>query len=395
MSFWFCGIHTQAMQEAFMQASQPDAVPAAVPFLDLKAQYRSIKDEIAAAIQPVLENCDFVGGAAVEAFERNFAMFCQTAHAVGVSNGADALYLALRALEIGPGDEVITVPNTFIATASAITRTGATVRFVEVDPATLEMDAGKLEAAITHRTRALMPVHLYGQMPDMDAILAMAAQHQIPVIEDAAQAHGATFRGRVAGSMGVAACFSFYPGKNLGAYGDGGAVVTNDAELANRLRRLRDQGRETKYEHLMIGYNHRLDTLQAAVLEVKLRHLPQWNARRREIAALYRQFLQDCPAVRPLAVAPGQEAVYHLFIVQVEQRERLQEKLKQQGIATGIHYPIPLHLQPAYAHLGLRRGTFPVSEAAAERVLSLPMYAEMSNAMVEHVAVALRTAALA
>lgn len=378
-----------------MQASQPDAVPAAVPFLDLKAQYRSIKDEIAAAIQPVLENCDFVGGAAVEAFERNFAMFCQTAHAVGVSNGADALYLALRALEIGPGDEVITVPNTFIATASAITRTGATVRFVEVDPATLEMDAGKLEAAITHRTRALMPVHLYGQMPDMDAILAMAAQHQIPVIEDAAQAHGATFRGRVAGSMGVAACFSFYPGKNLGAYGDGGAVVTNDAELANRLRRLRDQGRDTKYEHLMIGYNHRLDTLQAAVLEVKLRHLPQWNARRREIAALYRQFLQDCPAVRPLAVAPGQEAVYHLFIVQVEQRERLQEKLKQQGIATGIHYPIPLHLQPAYAHLGLRRGTFPVSEAAAERVLSLPMYAEMSNAMVEHVAVALRTAALA
>lgn len=378
-----------------MQASQPDAVPAAVPFLDLKAQYRSIKDEIAAAIQPVLENCDFVGGAAVEEFERNFAMFCQTAHAVGVSNGADALYLALRALEIGPGDEVITVPNTFIATASAITRTGATVRFVDVDPATLEMDAGKLEAAITHRTRALMPVHLYGQMPDMDAILAIAAQHQIPVIEDAAQAHGATFRGRVAGSMGVAACFSFYPGKNLGAYGDGGAVVTNEAELANRLRRLRDQGRDTKYEHLMIGYNHRLDTLQAAVLEVKLRHLPQWNARRREIAALYRQFLQDCPAVRPLAVAPGQEAVYHLFIVQVEQRERLQEKLKQQGIATGIHYPIPLHLQPAYAHLGLRRGAFPVSEAAAERVLSLPMYAEMSNAMVEHVAVALRTAALA
>lgn len=378
-----------------MQASQPDAVPAAVPFLDLKAQYRSIKDEIAAAIQPVLENCDFVGGAAVEAFERNFATFCQTAYAIGVSNGADALYLALRALEIGPGDEVITVPNTFIATASAITRTGATVRFVEVDPATLEMDAGKLEAAITHRTRALMPVHLYGQMPEMDAILAIAAQHQIPVIEDAAQAHGATVRGRVAGSMGVAACFSFYPGKNLGAYGDGGAVVTNDAELANRLRRLRDQGRDTKYEHLMIGYNHRLDTLQAAVLEVKLRHLPQWNARRREIAALYRQFLQDCPAVRPLAVAPGQEAVYHLFIVQVEQRERVQEKLKQQGIATGIHYPIPLHLQPAYAHLGLRRGAFPVSEAAAERVLSLPMYAEMSNAMVEHVAAALRTAALA
>lgn len=377
-----------------MQGSQPDAMPVAVPFLDLKAQYRNIKDEIAAAIQPVLENCDFVGGAAVEAFERNFATFCQTAYAVGVSNGADALYLALRALEIGPGDEVITVPNTFIATASAITRTGATVRFVEVDPATLEMDAGKLEAAITHRTRALMPVHLYGQMPDMDAILTIAAQHQILVIEDAAQAHGATFRGRVAGSMGVAGCFSFYPGKNLGAYGDGGAVVTNDAELASRLRRLRDQGRDTKYEHLMIGYNHRLDTLQAAVLNVKLRHLPQWNARRREIAALYRQFLQDCPAVRPLAVAPGQEPVYHLFIVQVEQRERLQEKLKQQGIATGIHYPIPLHLQPAYAHLGLRRGAFPVSEAAAERVLSLPMYAEMSDAMVEHVAVALRTAAL-
>ncbi len=378
-----------------MKASQPDAVPAAVPFLDLKAQYRSIKDEIAAAIASVLENCDFVGGAAVEEFERDFAKFCQTVYAVGVSNGADALYLALRALEIGPGDEVITVPNTFIATASAISRTGASVRFVDVDPATLEMDAYQLEHAITPRTRAILPVHLYGQMPDMNAILAIAAQHQIPVIEDAAQAHGATFRGRVAGSMGVAACFSFYPGKNLGAYGDGGAVVTNDAELATRIRRLRDQGRDTKYEHLMIGYNHRLDTLQAAVLKVKLRHLSEWNARRREIAALYRQLLQDCPAVRPLAVAPGQEAVYHLFIVQVEQRERVQERLKQQGIATGIHYPVPLHLQPAYAFLGLRRGTFPVSEAAAERVLSLPMYAEMSNAMVEHVATALRRAVLA
>jgi len=377
-----------------MKASQPDAVPAAVPFLDLKAQYRSIKDEIAAAIEAVLENCDFVGGAAVEEFERDFAKFCQTAHAVGVSNGSDALYLALRALEIGPGDEVITVPNTFIATASAISRTGASVRFVDVDPATLEMDAYQLEHDITPRTRAILPVHLYGQMPDMDAILAIAAQHQIPVIEDAAQAHGATFRGRVAGSMGIAACFSFYPGKNLGAYGDAGAVVTNDAELASRIRRLRDQGRDTKYEHLMIGYNHRLDTLQAAVLKVKLRHLSQWNARRREIAALYRQFFQDCPAVRPLAVAPGQEAVYHLFIVQVEQRERVQERLKQQGIATGIHYPVPLHLQPAYAFLGLRRGTFPVSEAAAERVLSLPMYAEMSNAMVEHVATALRRAVL-
>ncbi|MDZ7268147.1 MAG: DegT/DnrJ/EryC1/StrS family aminotransferase [candidate division KSB1 bacterium] len=378
-----------------MQATHVQAATTAIPFLDLQAQYRSIKEEIAAAIQPVLENCDFVGGAAVETFERNFAAFCQTAHAVGVSNGADALYLALRALEIGPGDEVITVPNTFIATASAITRSGARVRFVDVDPATLEMDANQLERAISHRTRAIMPVHLYGQMPDMDAILTLAAQHEIAVIEDAAQAHGASLRGRVAGSLGIAGCFSFYPGKNLGAYGDGGAVVTNDATLAGRVRRLRDQGRDTKYEHLMIGYNHRLDTLQAAVLNVKLRHLPRWNARRREIAARYRQLLQDCPAVRPLAVAPGQEPVYHLFIVQVERRERVQERLKQQGIATGIHYPIPLHLQPAYAFLGLRRGAFPVAEAAAERVLSLPMYAEMSNAMVEQVATALREAALA
>lgn len=371
-------------------SSKPSGVQ--IPFLDLKAQYRTIKAEVDEAMQRVVENCDFVGGAAVEEFEKNFADFCQTPYAVGVSNGADALYLALKTLDIGPKDEVITVPNTFIATASAISRTGAAIRFVDVDPATLEMNVTQLEHAINHRTKAIMPVHLYGQMPEMNAVLAIAEQHQLYVIEDAAQAHGAKYHGKVAGSMGIAACFSFYPGKNLGAYGDGGAVVTRDAALANRMRHLRDQGRESKYEHLMIGYNHRLDTLQAAVLNVKLRHLPAWNARRREIAMLYRSYLHDCKNVQVPREPEGQEGVYHLFVVQVAQREAVQNRLKTSGIATGIHYPLPLHLQPAYQHLGLKRGSFPVSEAAAEKVLSLPMYAEMTNAMVEHVASSLRSA---
>lgn len=371
-------------------SSKPSGVQ--IPFLDLQAQYRTIKSEIDEAMQRVVENCDFVGGAAVEEFEKNFADFCQTPYAVGVSNGADALYLALKALDVGPKDEVITVANTFIATASAISRTGATIRLVDVDPATLEMNVTQLERAINHRTKVIMPVHLYGQMPEMNTILAIAEQHHLYVVEDAAQAHGAKYNGKVAGSMGIAACFSFYPGKNLGAYGDGGAVVTRDAARANRMRQLRDQGRQSKYEHMMIGYNHRLDTLQAAVLNVKLRHLPAWNARRREIAALYRSYLQDCKNVQLTHEPEGQEGVYHLFVVQVAQREAVQNRLKASGIATGIHYPLPLHLQPAYQHLGLKRGSFPVAEASAEKVLSLPMYAEMTNAMVEHVAGSLRSA---
>ena len=361
-------------------------ITSAIPFLDLPAQYNSIKDEINEAIQGVLNRCDYVGGSAVEEFETEFAEFCQTKHCVGVSNGTDALYLALKGLGIGAGDEVITVPNTFIATAASVSRTGATVRFVDVVPTTLQMDVTKLERTITHRTKAILPVHLYGQFSDMDTILTLARQHEIHVVEDAAQAHGASYHDRIAGSMGIAGCFSFYPGKVLGACGDGGAITTNDEKLALYLRRLRDLGRDTKYEHLEIGYNHRLDTMQAAILKVKLRHLAAWVKRRQEIAALYCEYLQDCSGVKLLQEAGGQKGAYHLLVVQVENREQVQKYFNQHNIAAGVHYPLPLHLQPAYKHLGYQPGAFPVTEAAAERVLSLPIYPEMSDAMVEHVA---------
>lgn len=361
-----------------------------VPFLDLYAQYQSIKEEIHQAINGVLERCEFVGGSEMEHFEKEFAAFCGAAHCVGVSNGTDAIYLALRALDVGPGDEVITVPNTFIATSEGVSRCGASLRFVDVNPLSMIMDVGRLEHAISHRTKVIMPVHLYGQCADMETIGDIARWHGLKVVEDAAQAQGARWREGRAGSLADVAAFSFYPGKNLGAYGDAGALTTNDPALAEKIRMLANHGRLSKYEHQMEGFNHRLDGLQAAVLRVKLRHLPAWNDRRRKHAALYDRYFAGNEKVVPVRELPGAYSIYHLYVVQVDNRDEVQKKLAQAGVSTGIHYPLPLHLQPAYRHLNLKRGSFPVTERAAGRLLSLPIYAEMSEAMVEYVATTLK-----
>lgn len=352
-----------------------------VPLVDLKTQYDSIHDEIDAAIRNVIVRSAFIGGAEVRDFEAEFAAYCEAAGCVGVGNGTDALYLTLRAFGIGAGDEVITVAHTFIATAEAITSTGARPRFVDVRPDTLLMDAAGLAAAITPHTRAIIPVHLYGQPCDMTAIMAVARSHGLRVIEDAAQAHGARWRGRRVGSVGDAACFSFYPGKNLGAYGDGGAVVSNDVDLIRRIRMLANHGRSEKYTHEWPGVNSRLDGLQAAILRVKLRHLDQWNMARRRHAIRYLQALSAVPIGLPVA-HPDAEPVWHLFVVTVPERERLQQRLKAKGIETGVHYPTPLHLQPAYKPSGIPPGALPVSEHAARHVLSLPMYPELTEQQV-------------
>jgi dTDP-4-amino-4,6-dideoxygalactose transaminase len=348
------------------------------------------------AMAEVLAATAFIGGAAVARFEREFAAYCEAAHCVGVANGTDSLELSLRALGIGPGDEVITVPNTFIATAAAITAVGATPVFVDVDPDTYQMDVSLLPAALTPRTRAIMPVHLYGHPADLDPIMALAAEHDLYVIEDAAQAHGARYKGRRVGGIGHVGSFSFYPGKNLGAYGDGGAVVTNSAELAARIRQLADHGRTDKYSHAVVGRNSRLDGLQAAVLGVKLRHLDGWNAARRRIAAELGERLAGLPVATPV-VATDVEPVFHLYVIRTEDREALQRSLDEAGIASGIHYPIPLHLQPAYADLAhaenLWPGSFPVAEEHASRILSLPIYAELTSEELDRICAAVERVA--
>jgi len=363
-----------------------------VPFVDLKMQYDALRPEMDAAIQSVLDRTAYIMGPEVTAFEAAFAAYVGMAHAVGVGSGTDALRLALEGLGVGPGDEVITVPDTYIATCEAITHVGAEVRLVEVDPHTYNMDPARLEAALTPRTKALLPVHLYGQPADMDPILAVARRHNLWVIEDAAQAHGATYRGRKTGTFGDAACFSFYPGKNLGAYGDAGAVVTNDAALAERLRMLRNHGQQVKYEHLLVGYCHRLDNLQAAVLGVKLPHLDGWNAARRSRAAIYDEYLQNVPGIVTPVCAPEHEHVYHLYVIRVTdgRRDALQAYLNAAGIGAGLHYPIPVHLQAAYAALGHQPGDFPISEQLAQQGLSLPMFPELTDAQVVHVAEKIR-----
>ena len=356
-----------------------------VPFVDLRAQYLSLKAEIDAAIQSVLDRSAFILGSEVEAFEAAFAAYLGVRHAVAVGSGTDALRLALEALGIGPGDEVITVPNTYIATCEAVSHTRAAFRWVEVDSRTYNMDPARLEAAITPRTRAVLPVHLYGQPADMAPIVELARRHGLRVIEDACQAHGARYRGRRVGTLGDAACFSFYPGKNLGAYGDGGAVVTDDDEVAERVRVLRNHGQKVKYLHLVEGYCHRLDNLQAAVLAVKLPHLDAWNAARRTHARLYDRLLAGVRGVVPPYVRPDVEHVYHLYVVQVPERDRVQAHLRAAGIETGVHYPIPLHQQPAYAHLGHGPQDYPLSAAAAPRLLSLPMYPELTGEQIQYV----------
>ncbi|HTY36189.1 MAG TPA: DegT/DnrJ/EryC1/StrS family aminotransferase [Bacteroidota bacterium] len=350
-----------------------------IPLVNLKAQYASIKQEIDSAIQRVLDETDFISGNAVAEFETSFAAYCGTRSAVGLANGTDALQLSLLALGIGRGDEVITGVNTFIATSEAISATGARPVFVDNDPHTYTIDTARIEEKVTPNTKAILPIHLYGQPAAMDVINDIAARHHLAVIEDAAQAHGASFRGKTVGTMGRLACFSFYPGKNLGAYGDAGAIASNDEALANKVRMLANHGRMKKYEHEIEGYNSRLDTLQAAVLSVKLRHLKAWTERRQQHAALYTKLLAGTSSIVTPSVHPDATHVYHLYVVRVQHRDRVQQALKEAGIATGIHYPIPLHLQPAYRYLNIPAGSYPVAERFAGELLSLPMYPELTS----------------
>jgi len=366
------------------QMSMPANQTPQVPFVDLAAQYSTIADEINETTSRIIQKADFILGREVRLFEEEFAAFSEARYAVGVDSGTSALELALRAYDIGPGDEVITAANSFIASALAISHAGATPVLVDVDPFTHTIDVTGIERAITSRTKAILPVHLYGHPAHMDPIRQLAEQHGLIVIEDACQAHGARYKGRRAGSLGHAAAFSFYPGKNLGAYGDGGMVVTNDADIRKRLEMLRNYGQEEKYHHLTQGFNRRLDTLQAAVLRVKLKYLEKWNAARRWQAELYHRLLAGTALVLP-SEAVGAQSVWHLYVIRTEHRDKLKEYLASRGIAAGIHYPVPIHLQPAYKNLGYKRGSFPVTEQYAQRILSLPMYAELTPELIEYV----------
>lgn len=361
-----------------------------IPFVDLKAQYQSIKSELDPALENILENTAFIGGKAVSDFEAAFAKWTGAEYCVAMNSGTDALYLAMRGMGIGPGDEVITVPNTFIATSEAVAMAGATPVFIDVRPGTWLMDPDKVEAAITEKTKALLPVHLYGQPADMTALKAIADKHGLKLIEDAAQAHGAAVDGVRVGSLGDIACFSFYPGKNLGAYGDGGAIVTNDGALADRIRRIANHGRLEKYTHEMEGVNSRLDGIQGAVLGVKLPKMDGWNENRRSWAKVYDEALAGVSGVEVVQVREGATPVYHLYVIHVPDREGLQAHLGEQGIASGMHYPVALHLQPAYSHLNLGEGTFPNAEANAGRCLSLPMFPELGAERAQRVAAAVK-----
>ena len=361
-----------------------------IPFADLKAQYHSIKEEIDRVIAGVLESSQFVLGKEVAGFEEEFAAYCGGGEAIGVNSGTSALHLALLAAGVGPGDEVVTTPFTFVATVAAIGYAGGTPVYVDIDPISYNLDPARLEAAITSKTRVLLPVHLYGQPADMDPILEIARRRGIVVIEDAAQAHGAEYKGRRAGSLADMACFSFYPGKNLGAYGEGGAVVTANPEYAKTIRLLRNWGESRRYYHDLRGFNYRMEGFQGAILRVKLRHLERWTEARRANAAVYTELLKDSGVVTPQQMAYARH-VYHVYAIRTPSRDSLIQTLTAAGVQTGIHYPVPVHLQRAYSDARYGEGHFPVAERVAREVLSLPMYAELQRSQVEQVCEVVRS----
>lgn len=387
-----------------------------VPFLDLKAQYESIREEIQSALNGVIENTAFAGGPFVSQFEKEFAEFCGIKHCMGVGSGTEALWMALRGFGLGPGDEVITVPNTFIATAEAISFCGATPVFVDIDEQTYTIDPNKLEdylkkrfcsgpaapshsgsssiggstSALQHgstvsRPKAVIPVHLFGQVADMDPIMELARKYGLAVIEDACQAHGAEYKGKEAGTIGDAGCFSFYPGKNLGAYGEAGAVVTHDDTLAEKIKKLRDHGQSRKYSHELVGWNGRMDGIQGAVLSVKLKHLSAWNESRRKNAALYNHLLKNRNGVVAPREADYGKHIYHVYAIRSQNRSTLLNALAEKAIGYGIHYPVPIHLQDAYEFLGIKKGSFPIAEKCAEELVSLPMFPELKDEQIEYV----------
>jgi len=356
-----------------------------VPYLDLQAQYGSIRTEVLTALEDICESTRFAQGPASSDFEAKFAAYCGVDHCVSLNSGTSALHVALRCLNLGPGDEIVTVSMTFIATAWAISYVGATPVFVDVDPVRRTMDPVKLEAAITPRTKAIIPVHLYGMSAEMDRIMAIAERHGLPVIEDAAQAHGAKYRGKRVGQFGQIACFSFYPSKNLGAYGEGGALITNDTRIAQRARSLRDHGQSQRYLHDEIGYNYRMDSFQAAVLSIKLKHLDVWNAARIDRARYYTDLLKDSSYRLPAHISDS-ECVWHCYVIEAPERDRVRSALQDVGIQSAVHYPVPIHLQKAYVHLGYRSGDLPVTEALCEHCLSLPIYPELSKEKISRVA---------
>jgi dTDP-4-amino-4,6-dideoxygalactose transaminase len=356
-----------------------------VPYLDLHAQYHAVRSDVLAALEEICESSRFAQGPATLNFEGEFAAYCGVDHCVSLNSGTSALHLALRCLDVGPGDEVVTVSMTFIATAWAISYVGATPVFVDIDPVRRTLNPGDLEAAITSRTKAIIPVHLYGMPAEMDRINAIAERHGVPVIEDAAQAHGAKYRGRRVGQFGQIACFSFYPGKNLGAYGEGGALITNDPLIAQRARSLRDHAQSQRYLHNEIGYNYRMDSFQGAVLSIKLQHLDEWNTARIDCARLYTELLKDSSYKLPAHISDS-ECVWHCYVIETPERDRVRSDLQDAGIQSAIHYPVPIHLQKAYAHLDYRSGDLPVTEALCEHCLSLPIYPELSKEKISRVA---------
>jgi dTDP-4-amino-4,6-dideoxygalactose transaminase len=356
-----------------------------VPYLDLRAQYRTVRSEVLSALEEICESTSFAQGPATSEFEAKFAEYCGVDHCVSLNSGTSALHLALRCLDIGPADEVVTVSMSFIATAWAITYVGATPVFVDIDPIRRTLNPDNLEAAITPRTKAIIPVHLYGMPAEMDRIMATADRHGLPLIEDAAQAHGAKYRNKSVGQFGQIACFSFYPGKNLGAYGEGGAFVTNNASIAQRARSLRDHAQTQKYLHDEIGYNYRMDSFQGAVLGIKLKHLDEWNTARNDVAQLYTELLKDSSYKLPAHVSDS-ECVWHCYVIETPERDRVRSALLDVGIQSAVHYPVPIHLQKAYAHLGYRTGDLPVTEALCEQCLSLPIYPELSREKISRVA---------